>query len=383
VADQILEVNPSPMVILTGGEPLARSDLEDIARHLTSRGATVTVGTNGTGLTSERIRSLRLSGVTGVAVSVDSVRPSYHNRFRHGDTAFEDTAAAISRLRAERLDFIVQTSLTRGNRDDLDELVEWSCERGAVSFNLYFLVRTGRALEMSALSPEENESVLNDLVRLQKEYRGRMLVRSKCQPALMRVVHDGDPSSPLLNYETRCPCGVQYCRITPEGKVTPCPYLPVVAGDLSKQTFSEIWSSSPVFQEIRAGKLGGKCGDCEYRRICGGCRARAYAETGDYLAADESCAHQPKGGLPVIVPSREVTYGMPASTALAWSPEAEARMARIPSFVRGVVMRRIESYAAGKGLSLITLELIDQVRRDMPIDFSKRLPFFARSKRDE
>ena len=108
-----------------------------------------------------------------------------------------------------------------------------------------------------------------------------MLVRSKCQPQIMRHVLDaGDPDSPLLNYETRCPCGVQYCRITPEGRVTPCPYLPVVAGDLRHQSFGDVWRSSEIFSRIRAGEPGGKCGRCEYREVCGGCRARAYADAG-------------------------------------------------------------------------------------------------------
>src|SRR6185503_8687795 len=157
------------------------------------------------------------------------------------------------------------------------EIAAWSAARGAVSFNVYFLVRTGRGAEMRMLSPAENEGVLADLVRLGREYRGRMLVRSKCQPALMRHVHQSDPESPLLHYETRCPCGVQYCRITPEGKVTPCPYLPVVAGDLRTQSFADIWWRSPVFTTLRQGELLGKCGACEYKKLCGGCRARAYA----------------------------------------------------------------------------------------------------------
>jgi radical SAM protein with 4Fe4S-binding SPASM domain len=379
IADQILAVNPRPMVILTGGEPLARSDLEILAEHLSSRGATCVVGTNGTGLTKDRIASLKSAGVTGFAVSVDSARSSYHDRFRHGDGALEATQASIDRLRDARLDFIVQTTVTPGNRHELAEIAAWSADKGAVSFNVYFLVKTGRAIDMRPLEPAENEAVLEELVQLQREYRGRMLVRSKCQPALMRLVHQRDPESPLLHYETRCPCGVQYCRITPEGKVTPCPYLPVEAGDLATQTFAEIWERSPVLSAIRAGNLGGKCGSCEYRQICGGCRARAYAEGGDYLGADESCAHQPAGG-EVIGRQRSVTYGMSAEPTLEWTPGARARVDKIPSFVRGVVMSRVESYAQKRGVARIDEALIDEVRSAMPIDFSKRLPFFLKKK---
>jgi AdoMet-dependent heme synthase len=205
-----------------------------------------------------------------------------------------------------------------------------------------------------------------------------MMVRSKCQPAIMRLVHEQDPESPLLHYATRCPCGVQYCRITPEGKVTPCPYNPAVAGDLRERTFAEVWRESGLFRALREGELGGKCGRCEYRVVCGGCRARAYAAAGDVLAEDASCAYQPPGGREVVLPRREATYGSAAEPALAWSEAARARMERIPSFVRGVVTKRVEDYARRQGIAVVTPELLDRIRREMPVDFSKRLPFFAR-----
>lgn len=380
VVDQIIAANPNPMIILSGGEPLARTDLEEVAGHAVRRGATCVVGTNGTGLTAKRTASLKAAGVTGVAVSIDSLRPQYHNRFRHGDTALEETTSAVERLRDAQLDFIVQTTVTRGNRGELAAIAEWSSARGAVSFNVYFLVQTGRGARMPGLSVEENEEVLKEILRLEQTYRGRMLVRSKCQPALMRLAYARDPESPLLRYETRCPCGVQYCRITPEGKVTPCPYLPAVAGDLTERTFSEIWSGSPVFTRLREGELSGKCGDCAYRKVCGGCRARAYAEEGDLMASDPSCGYRPMGVEPELVPRAAVTYGVVAREELDWTPEARSRVGKIPSFVRGVVVQRIERYAKDHGKGVVTAELIDEVRQNMPVDFSKRLPFFLRRK---
>jgi AdoMet-dependent heme synthase len=378
ILDQVLEVNPNPMLILTGGEPLLRDDLEELAAHAAEGGATVVVGTNGTRLTGRRIESLMEAGVTGVALSVDSLDPTYHDRFRHGQGALSDTLAAVDRLREHRLDFVVQTSLTRGNRYELADLVGWAAEKGALSFNLYFLVATGRGEGMRGLSPAENEEVLVELTRLEREHRGRMMVRSKCQPQLMRHVVEGDPGSPLLSYRTRCPCGVQYCRITPEGKVTPCPYLPVEAGDLARSTFGEIWRESPVFHTLRHGELGGKCGCCEYREVCGGCRARAHAETGDLLGPDESCVYEPTGDRPLVRPRTEVTYGHERAPGLPWTPEAEERLARIPSFVRGVVTSRVERFARERGYEAVDLEVMAEVRREMPVDFSRRLPFFLR-----
>jgi radical SAM protein with 4Fe4S-binding SPASM domain len=385
IVDEILAANPSPMLILSGGEPLVRNDLETIAAHASTGGATVVVGTNGTGLTDERIASLKAAGVQGVAISIDSLNPVYHDRFRHGTGALADTLAAVDRLNAAELDFIVQTTVTRGNRDELPALAAWSSEHGAVSFNVYFLVETGRGEGMRGMAPEENDAVLAELLLLEAKYRGRMMVRSKCQPQIMRHAWETAPDSPLLNYETRCPCGVHYCRITPEGKVTPCPYMPAVAGDLREASFGEIWATAELFQRLRAPEreLGGKCGDCEYGIVCGGCRARAYADTGDPLGADESCAYEPDGARELIRPAASgVTYGAAGrEPELAWTPEAEARVRRIPSFVRAVVVDRVETWARENGHDEVTADMLSDMRSRMPVDFSRRRPFFLGGKR--
>jgi radical SAM protein with 4Fe4S-binding SPASM domain len=394
VLDEILDVNPNPMLILTGGEPLLRDDLEILAERASTRGATVVVGTNGTRLTEKRIDSLMEAGVKGVAVSIDSLRPEYHDRFRHGGGALSDTMAAVERCVARKLDFVIQTTVTTGNRHEIADLARWSAEAGAVSFNVYFVVPTGRAELMQGMSPEENDSVLRELIELEGTYRGRMMVRSKCQPQLMRHVVQGDPESPLLNYETRCPCGVHYVRITPEGKVTPCPYMPVAAGDLLTQSFKEIWETSPVLTRLRSGELGGRCGLCEFREVCGGCRARAYADSGDFMGPDDSCAYEPSGETPLIESRRSASYGQSdsdrrstaddgpassgtdASATIEWSPEALARIDKVPSFVRGVVMGRVEKFAEERGHACIDVEVMEEVRRNLPVDFSKKLPFF-------
>ena len=377
ILDQILAVNPAPLIILSGGEPLLRDDLCRLAAHGAGGGATVVVGTNGTLLTEERIAGLKEAGVQGVAVSVDSLRPSYHDNFRRGKGSLARATAALARLRAARLDFIIQSTVTKGNRGELATLVVWAAEQQAVAFNCYFLVSTGRGAALSDLSPVDYEGVLADLARWQRDYRGRMLIRAKCAPQFMRHVHVADPESPILNYQTRCPCGIQYCRITPDGKLTPCPYLPAVAGDLRERSFAEIWRSSPLFRQLREGNLGGKCGRCEYRKLCGGCRARAFALEGDVLAADPSCAYEPTGETVPLEPLREVTYGAEFIPALLWTEAARARVERIPSFVRGVVMSRVEDWARRQGRREITPELLAEVRQAMPIDFSKRKPFFV------
>ena len=222
----------------------------------------------------------------------------------------------------------------------------------------------------------EYESALTDLVTQHRRHLGRMMVRAKCAPHFMRLVHTLAPDSPILNYETRCPCGSQYCRITPDGKLTPCPYVPEVAGDLRRDSFAHVWRSSELLLSLRNPDLGGRCGRCEYRALCGGCRARALAVTGDILADDPSCSYQPRAAAPVVEHVRPITYGMSADRTLPWAADAEARLSRIPSFVRAVVAHRIEEYAKRHGQSEITLNVMREVRQSMPVDFSKKRPFF-------
>ncbi len=377
VIDELVAVNPSPMLILSGGEPLVRDDLAEIASYASGRGATVVVGTNGTTLSEPRVAMLAGAGVSGVAVSVDSLDAGTHDHFRGGAHALERTQEALGRLREHRIDFVVQTTATPQNAAEIPKLLEWAAAEGAVCFNLYFLVPTGRGVDLVDLEPRRIETLLAELAAAESRYRGTMMVRAKCAPHFMRHVHAQDNDSPVLSYRTRCPCGIDYCRITPDGKLTPCPYMPTEAGDLRRQSFGEIWSGSRVLADLRERKLRGRCGSCEYRLVCGGCRARALATRGDYLAEDPGCVYEPPGDRP-LVERRSVTYGSAARPTLRWSPAASERVAKIPSFVRGVVVERVESFARERGLDEVTPELLGEIRKALPVDFSKRRPFFLK-----
>src|SRR3989449_707450 len=188
------------MLILSGGEPLLREDLTHIARYASGKGATVVVGTNGTLLTDERIAALKAAGVRGVGVSVDSLRPAYHDNFRHGRGSLADTQGALARLTRQRLDFIIQTTVTKGNRAELGTLVEWAARQGAVSFNCYFLVSTGRGAALTDLAPADYEAVLADLARWERNAaratiascaaaagRGRWRSRGTCSRPIRRA----------------------------------------------------------------------------------------------------------------------------------------------------------------------------------------------------
>jgi len=262
IVDQLLGVNPAPMLILSGGEPLMREDLTQIARYAAAKGATVVVGTNGTLLTDERIGALKQAGVRGVAVSVDSLRPSYHDNFRHGKGSLAETRAALARLAARRLDFIIQTTVTKGNRAELGALVEWAAAQGAVSFNCYFLVSTGRGASLTDLAPPEYEAVLADLARWQGQYRGRMLVRAKCAPHFMRHVHAADPDSPIRNYETRCP----WARSTVASRPT---------GSSPRAPTCRRWQATCVRRASRRSGGGRRCSGNYGRASWGGSAALA------------------------------------------------------------------------------------------------------------
>ena len=333
------------MLILTGGEPLLRRDIYDIAQSASSRGIWVVMGTNGVLVTDEVVGKMIECGVQGVAISIDSLDPKKHNQFRGGPDAWEYSVRALEICRANGLQVLVQTTVMEMNYAEIPELLAFAREKGAWSFNLYFLVQTGRGQQMNDLSPERTEAMHSNLVDWQDEYRP-MLVRSKCAPQFKQIAYDRG----LAGLESGgCMAGTQYCRIAPEGDVTPCPYMTVVAGNVREQSFGEIWRESPVLQDLRDPKqLKGRCGRCEFNELCGGCRCRAQAFHGDYLQEDPGCLYQPQGR---TLQSPEVV----------WSAEAEARLERIPlAFIREKVKRGLEAHAERKGLRLITPDVMKE-----------------------
>jgi radical SAM protein with 4Fe4S-binding SPASM domain len=206
---------------------------------------------------------------------------------------------------------------------------------------------------------------------------GELLIRAKCAPFFRRILYALDPVSPLLSNfaEGSCPAGQHYCRIMPNGDVTACPYMPVVAGNLRRTPFADLWREADIFLDLRGGRLGGRCGPCEFSRICGGCRCRAYATFGDYLAEDPACAYRPgtSGGRVIELPAHQ-TFGMRAEASLTWTAEAQARLQQVPGFARGMVIKGMERYARERGVAIITPELMLEVRQRM----AGRFALFAR-----
>jgi radical SAM protein with 4Fe4S-binding SPASM domain len=380
VVDEIAAFAPEAVTILTGGEPLLRRDIVDIVRYGASKGLWIVVGTNGVKITENLARLLQAEGVRGLALSLDALDAERHDAFRRVRGAWANTVDGAKILTRVGLPFIVQTTVGAHNRDELAAIAAFAHdELGAKVWNLYFLVPSGRGSFVSDLVPAEYDQVLGELAEIQHRWASKMLVNAKCAPHFVRTLLSSDSPAPFpksfAGGAGGCPAGTHYLGIRPNGDVTPCPYLPLFAGNLGGTGLREIWDDSELFTKIRRrDHLGGRCGPCELNSMCGGCRARAYGMTGDVMAEDPLCTHQP-GTLQAAVDRlrasaiEPVEYGQAATSsaaALRWEPEAQERMQRIPAFVRGMVTRAVETWCEKNGVALVTAEALEEIRSRMP-----------------
>ena len=383
VVDQIREVSPGALIILTGGEPLLRKDIFEISRYATDAGFMCVMGTNGILITGERAQHMQASGIRGVSISLDSIHPEVHDAFRGYAGAWRNSVKGIEVLDHVGLPFLIQTTVTQENLAEIPQVLDLGHKLGAKVLNLYFLVPTGRGAFMSNITPEQYESLMHELLNIQPRYRGEMLINAKCAPHFQRVLWESDHASPYLKTYVGaggCPAGAQYMGIRPNGDMTPCPYLPVYGGNLRTSSFADIWNNSHVFQDMRARKqLGGKCGPCEFNTMCGGCRARAYGALGDYMAEDPWCVYQPgQYGLVQIESPKGEAYGITIDYQLSWTPEARQRTEAIPAFVRGMVVKQVEGYARQHGYAIITPELMAEVKEKVIGNRVAGVPSFLR-----
>lgn len=356
--DEIAEFCSGALLILSGGEPLLRRDILDLARYATNKKLMVVLGTNGYIVTEEVVRRFLDIGIAGLGISLDSLKPTVHDTFRGRTSSWRRAVMAMETCRKWGLDFQVQTSVTSDNILEIASLMKFASELGARVFNLFFLVCTGRGEQVTDITPIQYEQVLSQIVQSDGHYNG-MLVRARCAPYISRIALQNQKEvSPRENY-LGCIAATHYCRITPDGEVTPCPYLPVQAGNLREKGFAEIWRQSEVLIALRAAQVRGKCGICRYQSICRGCRARAFATTGDYLAEDPWCRYVPKTERPAAT---DVAPEHPQKPV--WSKEATRRFEGAPAFVREMVMKKIERYATERGYERITPEVIAEVKKN-------------------
>jgi len=382
VIDEIAAFAPECLTILTGGEPLLRRDILEIVRRAAERGLWVVVGTNGVRITENLANRLAEAGARGLSLSLDALDADRHDRFRRVRGAWQNTVEGAEILNRTGLPFIVQTTAGSHNLGELEAIADFAHGRLAAKvWNLYFLVPTGRGQFVSDISPAQYDEVLSSLFRIQQKYDGRMLVNAKCAPHYIKTaLENGAPIRTYSGGAGGCPAGTHYMGIRPNGDVTPCPYLPVFAGTLRSASLTDLWASSELFAGIRRrSALGGRCGACELNAQCGGCRARAYGMTGDLMAEDPLCTHEPGtfAGSPLLTlggadgladasAARGVQYGLDSSASVAWDDEASARMKKIPAFVRGMVTKAVEESCRKNGISRVTVAELERIRLRMP-----------------
>jgi len=311
--DRIVEVG-KPVLILTGGEPLLRQGLFQIAGHAVKKGLRVVMGTNGTLITENVAAKLKETPISRVAVSIDFPTKELQDKFRGKAGAFEAAISGIARLRQAGVEIQINSTITRLNVKYLNELLGLALEAGAVAFHPFMLVPTGRGkgLEAVELSPEEYEQTLNWVYDRQKDLGSSIFFKPTDAPHYQRIVRQrssrtnpqgilpGEKSAnknrkDAVNSMTRgCLAGTGFCFISHRGRVQGCGYLDVEAGNIRDKSFGEIWTNSTLFRELRdLSNIKGKCSICEYKVVCGGCRARAYESTGDYLEAEPYCIYEP------------------------------------------------------------------------------------------
>lgn len=352
VVDELSYLNKHLMLILSGGEPMLRDDIYEIVENAGRAGFITVLGSNGTLLTRENLRALKDAGLKGVGISIDSPEPGYHDGFRGLQGAWELSMSALREAREAGLETLIDVTITEENRTRLRDFVEMGARLHAKAVNFFFLVCTGRAMKMD-IGPGNYVQALREISSLFKGER-RLMVRARCAPHIYRILHED--GFPLPEGTKGCLAGRQYMRIDPEGNVTPCPYMPLTVGNVRERSLSSLWEDAPYLKLIRKGRYKGRCSTCEYAEVCGGCRARALADSGDFMGEDSFCDYVPRGtGKIVLSP---VIRG-----ELEWTEEARQRTKKAPFFMQSVIVKIIEEQARKKGITRITTEVIDEIKR--------------------
>jgi heme b synthase len=300
--DQIAEVG-QPIVILTGGEPLLRKDIFELARYGTDKGLRMVMAPNGTLITDENAKKMAESGIQRISISLDGTTKEHHDRFRGVDGAYDGAMRGIAAAKKAGIPFQVNTTISKLNYDQIPDILKLAENLGAVALHIFLLVPTGRGKYIidQEISAEEYESTLNWFYD-QKD-KTSLQLKATCAPHYYRILRQrAKADGKSVTFDTHgldavtrgCLGGTGFCFISHTGIVQPCGFLDLDCGDVTKQSFADIWRTSKIFTDLRNYKnLTGKCGACGYKAVCGGCRARAYEATGDYLAEEPLCSYQP------------------------------------------------------------------------------------------
>lgn len=299
-----IETFASPIIILTGGEPLLRPDIFEIAAYGSQKGFRMTMAVNGTLLTPDIVQKMLDARIQRISVSIDGATGASHDAFRQVEGAFDRAVRGLTDARQANLEFQINTTITQQNLHELQAIQELAIRLGAVAHHIFLLVPMGRGKDLSeqSIDAEQYEQVLHWFYE-QKD-RTPLQLKATCAPHYYRILRQRAKSEGRevsfqtfgLDAVTRgCLGGVGFAFVSHVGQVQPCGYLELDCGNIRKQRFRDIWEKSPIFQDLRDYKnYQGKCGRCQYVGVCGGCRARAYESTGNYLAEEPLCLFQPE-----------------------------------------------------------------------------------------
>ncbi|MBT3204851.1 MAG: radical SAM protein [Gammaproteobacteria bacterium] len=356
--DQIAQHHEGTMIVLTGGEPLIRTDLEQLCSHGKSLGLMVVIGSNGALLTERRVISLKNAGAMGIGISVDSLDPARHDAFRGQTGSWLKTMSGIEHCRKHQLDFQIHFSITDDNHHEIEDIINFAEMSGARVVNFFFIICTGRAESVGNISTVNYEAGIKKIIECQNKYEN-LIIRPRCAPYFKRVAWQMAPESALNRISGQegdgCIAGTHYCRVTPEGDVTACPYIEKTVGNIKQQDFQTIWNTAEDFLSLRNPQLTGKCGECEFQKLCGGCRARPLAAGKQLMDEDTSCGYIPHHG-DIIEPVTDFE-----TANLIWSDDASKKLNRIPGFIRNMVKKRTETYVLDLGEELITIAHMQQL----------------------
>jgi heme b synthase len=293
----------SPIVVLTGGEPLLRSDIFDIAAAAREAGLRVALSTNGTLLDAVVVEKLQAAGVSACSISLDGAAAGTHDDFRRQPGSFAASLRGIEVLKLAGVPVQINTSLTERNAGDLEDIFNLVKQLGVRAWHLFMIVPTGRAGSVAneeLIKAEGYERILNRVYEWNRDEDFE--IKPTCAPQYYRILRqraagDGIPVDAEhfgINARTRgCLAGLGFAFVSYQGEVFPCGYYPIVAGSVIEGKLSEIWRTSPLFEKLRDFKgYKGACGHCRYIGVCGGCRARALAFSGDDLAEEPFCYYK-------------------------------------------------------------------------------------------
>lgn len=295
----------SPVVVLTGGEPLMREDVFDIAAYGTSKGLRMAMATNGTLVNDETCEKMKASGIRIVSLSLDGSTPAVHDDFRQQEGSFQAVMDAAAYFRKHGIKFIINSSFAKRNQHDIVNTYKLAKTLQPTAWYMFLIVPTGRGEELmkELISKEDYEEILNWHYEMERA-EDDILVRPTCAPQYYRIWHDRSKEEGLdkdrrsLTFGTGggkgCIAGQSILLVNSKGEVLPCSYFPVNAGNVFETPLKEIWDNAKLLKDMRSFKdYEGKCGVCKHLGVCGGCRARSYAVTGDYMAEEPFCDYVP------------------------------------------------------------------------------------------